>query len=79
MNAGIRIPWEKKEKPNVNQWYRTRDDQDYWKIVKDFYSPELKTTFYKIVAYYNGDNVYTGKTLGAIRILMKENTWRKAV
>ena len=37
------IEWERLEKPCLNQWYRTMDnDLDYWKITKDYYSPERR-------------------------------------
>ena len=75
------ICWTGKERPTVNHWYRVRGDgdADYWKIVKDFYSPELKTTFYKIVEYYNGDNLYTGHSLAGLRAIMREHTYRMVI
>lgn len=72
------ICWTMKEKPSVNHWYRCIGDSDcdYWKILKDFHSPETKITYYKIVEYYNGDILYSGRTLAQIRGIMRENTYR---
>lgn len=74
------INWSKREKPSINHWYRTKDlDLDYWKIKKDFYSPKTGITYYKIVEYYNGDVLYTGHSLAAIREIIRDNTFRMVV
>ena len=71
------IEWESLEKPCLNQWYRTMDNElDYWKITKDYYSPERRETLYRIVEYYNGDILYSGHSLKSIRMIMRENTYR---
>lgn len=71
------IEWESLEKPCLNQWYRTMDSElDYWKITKDYYSPERRETLYRIVEYYNGDILYSGHSLKSIRMIMRENTYR---
>ena len=74
------IAWTNKERPSVNHWYRTiSKEADYWKIVKDFHSPETKITYYKIIEYYNGDVMYSGKTLAELRILIRDNTYRMVI
>ena len=74
------VEWERLEKPCLNQWYRTMDNElDYWKMTKDYYSPERRETLYKIVEYYNGDILYSGHSLKSIREIMRENTYRKVV
>ena len=49
---------------------------DYWKIRKDYHSPVTGITYYKIVEYYNGDNLYCGSTLAQVREIMRDNTYR---
>lgn len=72
--------WSHKEKPSVNHWYRIiAKEPDYYKILKDFYSPETKITYYKIVEYYNGDQIHVGKTLAQIRELIRESTYRMVI
>ena len=73
--------WTNKEKPAVNHWYRVigDSDRDYWKIVKDFHSPETKETYYKIIEYYNGDVLYSGHTLAQIREIIRNNTYRMVI
>ena len=74
------FPWTHKEKPSVNHWYMTMDEPaDYWKIMKDFYSKDRNITYYKIVTYYNGDNLYCCSTLAQARELIRDNTYRKVV
>ena len=54
-NGKNAVEWTKREKPSLNHWYLCKDsDTDYWKIAKDYHSPETKQTYYKIVDYYNG-------------------------
>ena len=71
--------WTRKEKPEVNHWYQLRLQMDYWKIQKDFRSPEKGITYYRIVEYFNGDLIYSGKTLAQCRELIREKTYRKVV
>ena len=71
--------WTRREKPEVNHWYQQRLQMDYWKIVKDFHSPEKNTTYYRIVEYVNGDIIYSGKSLAQCRELIRENTYRMVV
>ena len=74
------IQWKTIEKPCLNHWYRLKsDDLDYWKIVKDFHSPESNITYYKIVEYYNSDVFYVGSTLAQARELMRDNTYKMVV
>ena len=74
------VEWTRKEKPNVNQWYLCKDsDTDFWKITKDFHSPETNETYYKIVEYYNGDILYSGHSLAQIREIMRDNTYRMVI
>lgn len=78
LKSGIR--WKQKERPSVNHWYRyVGDPLDFWKITKDFHSPKTKITYYKIVEYYNGDILYSGRTLAEIRQIMRENTCRVVI
>lgn len=73
------IEWTATEKPNVNQWYRVKQPElDYIKITKDFYSPEKRTTYYKLLEYYQGETIYQGRTLAEARDLVRMLTWRKA-
>ena len=71
--------WTRNKKPEVNHWYQLRLSVDYWKIQKDFHSPEKNTTYYRIVEYVNGDLIYSGKTLAQCRELIRENTYRMVV
>lgn len=73
------VLWTNKEKPCANHWYKLRDTDDYWKFTKDYYSESERTTYYKIVEYYNGDNIYVGRTLAQIRELIRENTYRMVI
>ena len=74
------ILWRQTDKPCVNNWYRTNErDLDYWKIVKDFHSPETNLTYYKIVEYHNGDVMYSGSTLAQARQIVRENTYKMVV
>lgn len=75
------VLWDGNERPSLNHWYRVRriDSAVYWKIVKDFHSPETKETYYKIIEYYTGDNIYCGKSLARIRQIMRENTYRMVI
>ena len=79
-NGKSAVEWTQREKPSVNHWYSTKDsDTDYWKIMKDFHSPETNETYYKIVEYYNGDMLYCGHTLAQIREIMRDNTYRMVI
>ena len=71
--------WTNNEKPSINHWYMTRREIDYWKIQKDFHCQENNVTYYKIVEYYNGDCLFTGKTLAQIREIMRDNTYRMVI
>ena len=74
------ISWTNKEKPSLNHWYRTiSKEADYWKMIKDFHSPETNITYYKIVEYYNGDVLYSGSTLSQLRKIMRNNTYRMVI
>lgn len=74
------IKWKRTEKPCLNHWYRLiSNEKDYWQIRKDFHSPETNQTYYKIVEYYNGDNLYTGSTLAQARELMRCHTYRVVI
>ena len=75
----IAYSWQRNEKPCVNHWYQIRLGMDLWKIVKDFYSPETKETYYKIVAYYNCDIIYSGRTLMQARQIIRNNTYRMVI
>ena len=71
--------WTRREKPEVNHWYQLRLSVDYWKIQKDFHSPEKGITYYRIVEYVNGDLIYSGKSLAQCREIIRENTYRMVV
>ena len=73
------VKWSRNEKPEVNQWYKVIDDEDYWKIVKDFYSKERNITFYRIVEYYNSHCLYTGRTLAQCREIIRDNCYRMVI
>lgn len=72
------ILWTHGEKPCLNHWYRMIKDDDFLKIVKDYHNEEENITYYKIVEYRQGDNLYTGKTLARARTIMRELTYRRA-
>lgn len=79
-NGKHAVEWTHKEKPAVNQWYLCKDSEtDYWKIAKDYHSPETRETYYKIVEYYNGDILYCGHTLAQIREIMRSETYRMVI
>ena len=70
--------WKAKDKPNLNQWYRMREaDQDFLRIRKDFRSPELKQTFYKVEEFVHSDVISHGLTLAQARDMIKQFTWKK--
>ena len=72
--------WVQNYKPEVNHWYLNRDSEnEYWKITKDFYCQEERTTYYRIVSYYNGDILYSGRTLAQVRAIMRNNTYRMVI
>ena len=68
--------WTRKEKPELNHWYQLHLEMDYWKIQKDYHSPETNITYYRIIEYYNGDLICSGKTLAQCRKIICENTYR---
>ena len=79
-NGKYAFKWTRYEKPSVNHWYLCKDSYtDYWKIMKDYHSPETKITYYKIVEYYNGDILYCGHTLAQIREIIRDNTYRMVI
>ena len=79
-NGKTGIEWTSKEKPCVGHWYLCKDSEsDYLKITKDYYCEPLKTTFYRIVEYYNGDILYVGHTLAQIREILRDNTYRMVI
>ena len=79
-NGKSAVEWVRYEKPCVNHWYLCKDSNtDYWKIMKDYHSPETKQTYYKIVEYYNGDILYCGHTLAQIREIIRDNTYRMVI
>lgn len=70
--------WTEKDKPNLNQWYRMRESEhDFLRIRKDFRSPELKQTFYKLDEYVHSDVISQGLTLVQARDMIKQYTWKK--
>ena len=73
------VLWTHNEKPCANHWYKLRDADDYWKFTKDYHSELEHVTYYKIVEYYNGDNIYVGRTLAQIRELIRDNTYRMVI
>ena len=79
-NGKRAIEWTSGERPAVNHWYLTKDSEtDYWKIAKDYHDPKRKITYYKVVEYYNGDNLFCGKSLAMIREIMREYTYRMVI
>lgn len=79
-NGKRAVEWISREKPCVNHWYLCKgSDMDYWKITKDYHSPETKQTYYKIVEYYNGSIIYCGHTLAQIREIVRDNTYRTVI
>lgn len=81
MNGLTAIEWTNKEKPCLNHWYLIKGEtcKDYWKITKDYYSPETNKTYYRIVEFYNGSILYSGKTLAQVRELMRYGTYRAVI
>lgn len=75
----VGVKWSRNEKPEVNHWYKVIDDDDYWKIVKDFYSKERNITFYRIVEYYNASSLYVGRTLAQCREIIRDNCYRMVI
>lgn len=72
--------WARNEKPMLNHWYQLRESsEEMWRIRKDFYCHERNITYYKIEEYYNGDIIYSGKTLAQCRELIRDNTYRMVV
>ena len=75
----IAYHWLKNEKPCLNHWYLIMDDNDYWRIRKDFYCKERNITYYKIEEYINGDLTYCGKTLAQCREIIRNSTYRMVI
>ena len=75
----VGVKWSRNEKPEVNHWYQLIDEDDYWKIVKDFYCKERNLTFYRIVEYNNSDCLYTGRTLAQCREIIRDNCYRMVI
>lgn len=70
--------WKAKDKANLNQWYRMREsEQDFLRIRKDYRSPELKLTFYKVEEFVHSDVISQGLTLEQARDMIKQFTWKK--
>lgn len=70
--------WTEKEKPNANQWYKMKEnDQDFLRIRKDFRAEERKQTYYKVEEFVYGEIVEYGLTLAQARDFLKQFTWRK--
>lgn len=70
--------WKEKDKPNLNQWYRMREsEQDFLRIRKDFRSPELRATFYKVEEFVHSDIISQGLTLSQARDMIVQFTWKK--
>ena len=80
-NGLTAFEWTQKEKPCLNHWYLIKGEtyKDYWKITKDYYSPETNKTYYRIVEFYNGSILYSGKTLSQVRELMRYGTYRQVI
>ena len=53
-------------------------NDDFLKIVKDYHSEERNITYYKIVEYRQGDNLYAGRTLAQAREIIRDLTYRRA-
>ena len=75
----VGVKWSRNEKPEVNHWYKVIEEDDYRKIVKDFYSKERNITFYRIVEYYNADCMYVGRTLAQCREIIRDNCYRMVI
>lgn len=57
----MKTGWTERDKPNLCQWYRMREaDYDFLRIRKDFRSPELKQTFYKLEEFVHSDIISHG-------------------
>lgn len=70
--------WTEKEKPNVNQWYKMRENEhDFLRIRKDFRAEERKQTYYKIEEFVYGELITYGLTLAQARDFIRQYTWRK--
>lgn len=71
--------WTHRDKPSLNHWYRLIGERDHWKIIKDFHSDKDNITYYKVVAYYNSDILFSGKTLAEARAIIRDNTYRMVI
>lgn len=75
------IAWTASEKPNINEWYKVKFSEynDFYKIQKDFYSPEAHRTFYRIISFYDGQLVERGMTLSEAREFIRNLTYRRVI
>lgn len=75
------VAWNPSEKPNLNQWYKVRysEHNDFYRIKKDFHSPEMRRTYYKIVSFYDGQTVEQGMTLSEARDFIRDTTYRQVI
>ena len=76
-----KLDWKPSEKPNLNQWYKVRFSEvnDFYKIQKDYHSPEAKRTFYRIISFYDGGIVELGLTLTEAREFIRNLTYRAVI
>ena len=80
-NGLTAFEWTINEKPCINHWYLIKGEtyKDYWKITKDYHNSETNITYYRIVEFYNGSILYSGKTLAQVRELMRYGTYRMEI
>ncbi len=71
------LEWGTGDKPDINHWYMLRDWSDRIQIRKDYKMHGV--WYYKIVTYYNADQIHCGKPLIKLRQLVRQMTFRAIV
>ena len=73
--AGINVDWlPGYDRPCLNQWYRCKLRDDWYKIVKEGRDVVNNVTVYKVVSYRNSKDVFNGLTLAQARSVIQIET-----
>ena len=68
MASGINVDWlPGYDRPSLNTWYRCKQRDDWYKIIKEGRDKDTDKTLYKVVSYRGGKDVFFGLTLAQAR------------
>lgn len=75
MDNGIKQDWVVgQDKPCLNQWYKCKMRDDWYKILKQEHINGK--TVYKVVSYRNGNDMFFGLTLAQARSVIQIETYK---